>query len=631
MLQILRRKAQSPLIQAVVVIIALVFIFWGVGTNIGNNTQSAIVVNGEEISFQQFQQAYDRAYQQLSNQFGGNVPKGLAETFGLKQQVINQITQTALLRQGATAMGIMVSAEEISGLIQAMPQFQEQGSFSMERYKAILAANKTAPTKFEQSMRFDNLAEAAVKQIGNFGTVTTEYEIQDIYSQQNEKVTIKYARVSPAAYVDKVVVDEAGLTTWFETVKDNYKTEPQIKLKYLPFTFAAVGNKVVIDNPKIEEYYNNNLKTFKIAEQRHARHILLQAGEKDSPEVHKEKAAKAAEVLKLARDGGDFIALARQYSEDPAKDKGGDLGFFAAGQMVPAFDEAVFTMQPGTISDVIKTQFGYHIIRLEEIKPATTRSLAEATPQIISTLQQKEAESLAFQVANSAYEGIIAAGSLSKYQEEHPEVGVQQTDFFAKSNAPADLKSDPQFIEKTFELNKGELSSLIKGQSGYLIVFAEDKKEPTLPEFATVQATLDKDYRKIKSQELAEAAAKDVLSIVKSGKSFDNAAQEKGLTIKESGPLGQISPETKSEFPSTLLQSAFLLSAANPVPEQPGKAGDDFYVYSFVSRDIPKMPENSDEVKKYRDALQRYKQQELLAAWLRHLEVNAKITKNQSL
>ncbi len=336
-------------------------------------------------------------------------------------------------------------------------------------------------------------------------------------------------------------------------------------------------------------------------------------------------------MLKLVKDGGDFAALARQHSDDPSKNNGGDLGFFPAGQMVPAFDEAIFAMQPGAISDVVKTQFGYHIIRLEEIKPAATQTLAEATEKITGILQRKEAESLAFQVANDAYEAIIGAGSLGKYSESHPEVVVHQTDFFAKSSAPANLKNDPQFLEKTFELNKGELSSLIKGQSGYLIAFAEDIKEPEIPEFATVRATLEKDFRKMKSQELAESAAKDILASVKTGKTFDSVAQEKGLTVKESGLLGQNAAEGKSDFPSSLLPTAFLLSAGSPLPEAPGRVGDDFFVYTFLSRETPKMPENSDELKKYRDNLQRYKQQQLLSAWLRHLEVDAKITKHQSL
>lgn len=631
MLQILRKKAQSPFIQAIVVIIALVFIFWGVGTNIGNHNQAAIVVNGEEISFQHFQQAYDRAYQQMAAQFGGNVPKGLAETFGLKQQVINQIVQTTLLRQGADAMGIVVSGEEIRRLIEEMPQFQESGAFSIEKYKDILAANKMAPGKFEQSIRLDHISEAAVRRITGFSSIATDQEIADIYSRRNEKVAIAFAKISPAAYLSKITVDDAALSAWFETAKEKYKSEPQIKLKYTTFTFAAIADKVTIDPPRIEEYYNTHLRDFQIPEQRRARHILLKADDQESPEIHKAKAEKAAEVAQLARKGGNFGTLANEYSEDASRTTGGDLGFFPKGQMVAAFDQAVFSMQPGEVSEVVRTPFGYHIIKLEEIRAAGTESLDQVRDTITATLRRKEAENLTFQLANEAYEKIIAAGNLEKYQEAHPETVLTTTDFFSKTNAVAELKDDRQFLDKVFELNKGELSSLIKGQSGYLIAFAEDRKEPQIPTLETVKDAATADFRKVKAAEMAEGVAKEVLSMVKGGKSFAEAAKEKELPIKESGLLAQFGVEQKGDFPAALLPSAFLLSSSVPVPESPGRSGDDFYVYHFLKREIPKLPDDAEEKTLYRETLQRFKQQQLLAAWLRRMEVEAKITKHQNL
>jgi peptidyl-prolyl cis-trans isomerase D len=631
MLQILRKKAQSPLIQIIVVIIALVFIFWGVGSNLGDSRQAALVVNGEEITFQQYQQAYDSAYQRLSDQFGGNVPKGLAETFGIKQQVINQLIQTTLLRQGAAEMGILVSGDEIRDFIQKMVQFQEDGKFSMERYKTLLAANRMAPTKFEQSMRFDRLSEVAAREIGRFSAAVTDFEIQDTYSRLNEKIAVKYVRLSPSDFTEKVVVDDTALSAWFEAAKDRYKTEPLMKFKYLLFTYDEIGGKVVIDKDKIAEYYQNNLETFKVAEQRHARHILFKAEEGDSADIHEEKARKAAEVLQLIRDGGDFISLAREYSEGPSKNSDGDLGFFARGRMIPEFEDAVFAMQPGAVSEVVKTNFGYHIIRLEEIKPAATRTLEAATAEITRTLQQKEAESLAFQVANDAYEGIIGAGSLGKYAETNKDITILETDFFGKSDAPAGLKNDQQFLDKAFELNKGELSSLIKGSSGYAILFAEDMKEPEVPQLTAIKEKVEADYRKEKSQGLAETAAKDLLGNVRGGKSLDEAAAETGLTVKESGLFGQNDAAGKNPFPSSLTQDAFLLSASSPLPENPGQADDDYYVYTFLDRKIPTMPETADEIKKYRENLERFKQQQLISAWLRHLEIDSKITQHENL
>jgi peptidyl-prolyl cis-trans isomerase D len=633
MLQILRKKAQSTFIQIIVVIIALVFIFWGVGANLDGDRQAALTVNGEQIAFQQFQQAYDRAYQRFSDQFGGNVPKGFAETFGLKQQVINQLIQTELLRQGAEKMGIQVSAREIQKIIEDMAPFQENGVFNIERYKAVLAANRMAPTKFEDSMRFDRLSEVAVREIGNFANVVTTFEIQEVHSLENEKVALKYVKVSPDRFIDQVTVDDNALKAWFETVKENYKSLPQVKLKYLTFTYDDVGRKIEIDKGKIEEYYQTNLTEFQIPERRHARHILLKAGENDSAERHQEQAKKADNIMKLAKKGDDFIALAKENSEDPAKNSGGDLGFFSAGQMVPAFDEAVFAMEPGAISEVVKTQFGYHIIKLEEIQPAETRPLEAVTAEIKTKLQQKEAENLAFQVANDAYEGIIGAGSLTKYAEANPKISIEQTDFFSKNNAPADLKNDAQFLDKAFELKKGELSSLIKGASGYAILFAEDYKEPEIPAFETKKEILVKDYQKAKSKELAETAANDLLKSLREEKALelDDMAQEKGLTVLESGFLVRSGENASTTFPSALLEDAFLLSASSPLPEKVGKVGDDFYIYSFIDRQVPPMPDKSEVVEKYRNQLMQMKQQQLLSAWLRHQEIDAKITTNPNL
>ncbi len=628
MLQILRKKSQSTFIQIIVVVIALVFIFWGVGANLKGSRQAALVVNGDEISFQQYQQAYDRALQRLSEQFGGNVPKGLAESLGVKQQVINQLIQTSLLRQGAKEMGILVSKQEIRQIIEGMVQFQENGVFNLERYKAVLATNRMVPTTFEASMRIDRLSEVAAREIANFANVVTDFEIQEIYSQQNEKINLKYVKISPDLFVDKVKIDDDALKAWFETVKDNYKSEPQLKLKYLTFTYDSVGRKIAIDESKIKEYYQDNIEKYQVPEKRHARHILFKLSESDSEQRQQEQARKAADVLKLAKDGANFAELAKKYSEGPSKESGGDLGFFAAGQMVPAFDQAVFSMKAGEISDVIKTQFGYHIILLEAIQPAKTKSLEEVKAEITKTLQQKEAESLAFQMANDAYEGIISAGSLAKYAEAHPEIVIEQTDFFPKSNAPADLKADPQFLEKAFELHKGELSSLIKGQSGYAILYAEDVKEPEVPTFEATKDILVKDYQKFQSKELAETAANELLKGLREHKDFKTLAEAIGTTVLETGFLGQ---KDNSAFPSALLAEAFVLSPSSPLPEEPGKVGDDFFVYSFLDREIPTMPEKSEEVDKYRQSLLRFKQQQLLSAWLHHMELNAKITKHPSL
>lgn len=631
MLQILRKKAQSTFIQIIVVIIALVFIFWGVGTNMNNNRQAALVINGEEVTFQDYQQAYDRAYQRMSDQFGGNLPKELAESLNIKQQVINQLIQATLLRQGAREMGLVVSSEEVKKAIEQMVQFQDNGAFSLDRYKTVLAANRLAPTKFEASMRVDQLSELAARAIGDFSAVATDFEVEQLYSRINEKIEVEFVEYSPADYKEAVQIDDEALTAWYDKEKERYKTEPQSKLQYLSFTFDEVADKITVDEDKIEKYYQENISDFQETEQRRARHILFKASPEDSEEVHNKQQAKAEEILKKAQQGEDFAELAKQYSEGPSKDNGGDLGYFASGQMVPAFNEAVFNLTPNQISDVVKTRFGYHIIKLEDIRPAATKSLDEVRGQIVSKLQRKEAETLAFQLANDAYEAIIGAGSLAKYLENNPSSTVQTTDFVDRNSAPETLKKDPKFMSIAFSLSKGELSSLVQGDSGYAIFYVQDTLPAEIPELASVKERVVTDYTEAKAKEAAEEAATALLTKLREGKQLSELAQADNLTVQDSGLMSKASPATDSKFPAALLDSAFQLSTSSPLPEEIGTVGADYYVYSFKQREIPELPSDDKETKRYRDNLLQYKKQMLLSSWIRNMESDAEISRHQSL
>lgn len=629
MLQILRNKAQSTVIQVIVVIIALVFIFWGVGTNIMNSRESAISVNGEEISFQDYQTAYDRTYQNIAAQFGGTIPKGLAESLGIKQQVIKQLVQSALLRQGAGKMGIIVSEEEIQNTITTMPQFQESGGFSIEKYKSLLSANRLTPHKFETNMRFDMLSEKTVRDIGKFASLASDYEVEELYRQDNEQVSVTYTRISPAQFTAGITVDEGELAKWFETAKENYRGEPLMKLNYFNFSFAEVGKKIAVDEARVKTYFEENIADFTTPEQRRARHILIRTSPEDSEEVLKGKKQRAEEILKLARTNEDFAALAKEHSEDPGKANGGDLGFFARGQMVPAFETAVFTMKPGDISEVVDTGFGYHIIKLEEIQPSSTKELTKAHDEILAKLRNKEAQSLAFQLANSAYEGIIAAGSLQAYADTTPDRQITETDFFPRSTPPEGLAMDQEFLAQAFALKAGELSSLIKTPAGYYIVFAEGVQSPETPILDKVKTEATTDFIAEMAARKAEKTATDVLTRIRAGEAFGTVISEAGLAMDDSGFLSRTSSET-STFPPSLVEQIFPLSKSEPYPEAPGKVDEEYYVFSFQERKMPEVGSKED-LEKYRQTLLRDKQQELLSAYISNLEKDAKITVHSSL
>lgn len=632
MLDFLRKRAQSLVIQAIVVMIALVFIFWGVGTNLMNKQEAAIVVDNEEISFQQFQQAYDQAYARLSAQFGGTVPKGLAENLNIKQQVIGQLTQEALLRQGGQEMGVMVSGREIQEEIESMVQFQDNGGFDIERYRTILASNRLSPEKYEQSLRYELLGTKTIENITAFSQVATDFEIEELYNLEKETVSVSYVVFDPETYLDSVEVIDQDLAAWYEANGDRYRTEKQVKLGYLPFLYEDIGSRITVEEDEVSRYYDDHLTEFQVPEKRQARHILLRAAPGAPPETHQQQLTKAQEILEKARNGEDFAELARLYSEGPTSVSGGDLGFFTEGQMVKPFNDAVFSMVTGEISDVVKTDFGYHIIKLEEIQLGGVTQLEDARQQIITALQLEQAKPMAFQLANSAYEAIIGAGSLKAYLEQQSDAQLVETGYFKRSSPPSGVTADPAFLDRAFELQEQELSSIVETGEGYVIITAEAIMEPQVPALEEVRDAVEKDYRTEQAAAAAKSEAERLIDETREdGTVFEKAAQERGLSVEESGSLMKNDPDHSSDFPQGLVNDAFRLTRSAPVSPEPGVIDSSYYVYRFNDRRPPETAMNDEERERYRELLLQFKQQRILDAWLRNRQAQADIRIHKSL
>lgn len=633
MLQILRNKAQSAIIQAVVLIIAVVFVFWGVGTNMmQSGRDAAIVINGEEITFQQFQLRYDQTLADYRRQFGDAVSDELLQGLGIKQQVINQLTQTALLRQGAQAMGLMVAPEEIRLFIQQMPQFQQNGAFSMDLYKAILTANRMNPHGFETSIGEDLLVQKALAAISGFAATVGPLEISEFRRQEEETVTVNVIRVSPDRFGDAVQVDDTELTAWFEDQKERYKGEKKVKLKYLFFPYQSAMENISVSDEQILARYEKDKATHQIPERRQARHILFKVDPESSAEHQAAQLKKAQETLTRARTGQDFGILAKELSEDASSSRGGDLGAFARGRMVREFDDAVFSMQPGTISDVVKTGFGYHIIKLEKILPATTRPIEEVRADIVSALAAEQARSVTFQKANSAYEEIIAGGSLQAYADQHGNDTLITTDFFSRTSPTANLETDPMFLDTIFSLKQGELSSLIETPSGYFIVFAETIQEPVIPPLEEVKERVVKDFRQDQARKKAKEVAEDLLTRVTAGADVAATAKENGLEVVKSGPLRRNPVSFDPTLPASLTRQALRLGPNTPFPKEPLAVGDDLYILQFLERLIPDSTSLNEETKsEYSALLLRQKQEQLLGSWLLHQEKISQISFNKNL
>jgi peptidyl-prolyl cis-trans isomerase D len=637
MLDLLRRQAQSKFIQATIIIIILVFIFWGVGTNQGNGTNAVAQVNGESIPYSDYQKEYDRLFNQLREQFGGTIPKGLLETTNFKEQVVNKLIQTTLMRQGAQDIGLYVSDKELRQTIEDMEAFKNNGVFDVKWYEEVLTGSRLSVARFEEGMRYDLLSAKIIDHLQRFAQ-TSENELQDIYKYNYDRINLQYAAFSAADFKDKVPMDEDGLKAFFEKNKESYKSLPQVQIKYihiLPLSGEGLGTGISDD--ELLREYNRNIEQYTIPEQRQVRHILLLTNDSDTPEQISEKRAAISTILEKAKAGEDFGELAKQFSEDGSAGRGGDLGFFSRGQMVKPFEDAAFSLNDGEISDIVQTQFGFHIIKLEAIKEGAVRPFDEAKGEIAASLQAKMGQTLVFQKANETYEKIILSGSIDKYAASLPEGGesgpgkITETGFFSQQDPPEKLRTLPALVNSAFTLKKGELSSIVDTGQGYAIVYVQDRKEPVQQKFDSVREQAREDFVKNESARLAKEAAERFLAKLQEGANFTEEAAAQKITVETTGFISR-GDYSAAKLPPQVLQKNFNLSETSPYAAEVAETGDTLYVVAFKDKQNSD-PNNLDETKQ--DALTRQlteqKANSLLSAWAGYLREQADITVNEKL
>ena len=466
MLQIFRDKSQSTFIQAIVLVIALVFIFWGVGANMMDSREAAIVVNDEEISYQEYQRTYDELLSGYRQQFGGSVPDELLKSLGLSEQVKSQLIQQTLLRQGAASMGLLVSEPEVQQDIQKMVQFQENEAFNLEKYKTILSSNRLTPHKYEVSRRVDMLSAKAVQAIGNFATTVTEAEINDFYQQSKESVTLDFAKISPSQFTDKVTIEEDTLTSWFDQNKANYKSDPKVKLQFLSFPYNTGSDEAeaaaAINRPAVFQQANE------------AYEGIISAGSlQEYARLHPE-----AVILET-----DFFS----HTNPPDNlDK------------APSVLNKAFTLKVGELSSLIESPAGYSILFAEAIQEPEIPALDSVRDKATADYRSKRSKDLA---REKSAEILAALKSGTPFSDIAKTNGIELKEAtLSRSSTGAETNDfPPSLLMDVFSLsdNKSLPDEPAKvGEDTYLYKFSKR----TLPDAA---AMTDEEKEQFKTQLLS--------------------------------------------------------------------------------------------------------------------------------
>jgi peptidyl-prolyl cis-trans isomerase D len=485
-------------------------------------------VNGETITVNAFRRAYRQAVQSYRTAYGPNFNEQMLKQMGIEQQILRQLLDERAAVAEARRLGLSVSDAEVAQRIMTMPVFQQNGVFAGEElYSRVLASQNPPLTKaeFEDNLRRSLLVDKLHATLTDWMTVS-DTDVVSEYKRRNEKVKVELVVLAADKFRSEVAVGDPDLNAWFEAHKEDYRVGEKRKIKYLLIDVEQIRTRTVVPAGDVEKYYRDNQAQYTTPEQVRASHILLKTDGKDEAAVR----AKAEALLKQVRGGANFAELAKKNSEDEGSAKnGGDLDYFGRGRMVKEFEDAAFALQPGQVSDLVKSPFGFHIIKVVDKKAGAVRALAEARQEIADKLAYERAQADASTLADQVGVELKTAADLDRVGAAR-KLTVQESGFFLKDEPVAGLGPVPEITEQAFAQKEGTVTGPIRTARG-MIFFTPTGSQPSrLPAIAEVKDKVREDATREKARELTKARAAALASSFKGD--FAHAAKAAGLEVK---------------------------------------------------------------------------------------------------
>ena len=509
-------------------------------TTVGASPREVIAeVNGRELTAGDFQQRYVSQMAAYRQQFGGNINSALLRQLGIEQQILTQMIDEEVALIEAERHGIRVSDEELAQQIMAIPGLQENGRFiGEERYRQLLQSQTPPMTEsqFEESLRRSMIIDKLRAALTDWIAVS-DAELQREFTQRNEKVKLQVVALTADRFRDKVTVTDADVAAHFQSRSAEYRIGEQRKIRYLLLDRDQQRQKVNVPQGDVQRYYNDNIQQYQTPEQVRASHILLNTGGKDEAAVRKQ----AEDLLAQIKAGADFAELARKFSEDAgSKENGGDLDYFGRGRMVPEFEQAAFSLEPGQVSDLVKTQYGFHIIKVVDKRAGTSTPIDQVRAQIQEQLKSQIADQQITERARQLESEIDNAGDLDAAAQELG-VMVQESGFFGREDPVPGLGAAPQVAAAAFRLEGDAASDAIASPRGPVFLAVTEKKDPYVPKLEEVKDKVREDLIRTRATELSRQRAGEIAAALKSG-DFAAAAKAQGFEAKETELIGRNSP-----------------------------------------------------------------------------------------
>ncbi|CAM3859872.1 SurA N-terminal domain-containing protein [Rheinheimera salexigens] len=480
MLEKIREGSQGIIAKTILGLVILTFALAGVGSYLSSPAEvNVATVNGDKVTKAEFDQAFQNERSRLQQQFGemyATLAADPAYMNNFRSEVLERLIDERLQQQFATKLGLRVSNDQIRDAIRDMTEFQIDGQFNNDRYIALLRQSGYQPEQFRELMREQMSRNQLL--VGLLGSdFATANDMQQLMKLQQQSRDVEYARIVAADFSADVTITEQMLEDYYTTHIAQYQTEQKIAVEYIELSAQTLAQNIAISDQQIQQFYNDNQALYASEARRKVAHIMLESEQADTAIEN-----KAKQLLAQIKSGADFAKLAATESADTfSAENGGELDWLALGDMDEDFEAAAFALaKEGDLSPVVKTAYGYHIIKLITLEPAQQQPLAEVSAQIAQRLQEDQAATEFYDAQQRLAEVSFEMPDTLEDAALAIDVKVVSTPLFSRTTVSAPLNA-PAVMAKLFDANfiaEKINSDVIELDKQHVIVVRVKQSEP---------------------------------------------------------------------------------------------------------------------------------------------------------
>lgn len=621
-------RNNKKITQIFLALITLPFAFWGVESYVRNASFGAEVatVGKGKITSQELQSALREQQERMRAQLGGKFDPAMFETPQMRRAVLDSLVTQRLLAEQAQEAKLVISNEQLQQFIAAIPSLQENGKFSSERYKTLVAAQSMSEAMFEARLRQDLAMQQLVLPVAEAG-IAGRVAADRWLATQIEQREVSAAPLLPESYLDRVKLAADAAQKYYEANRKQFELPEQVRAEFLILSRDALAATTVITDEDVKKYYTSHADRYKEGETRRASHVLIRVDKGASEAEVAAAKAKAEQLLaQVRKTPADFAKIAKDNSQDPGSAaKGGDLDWFSRGAMVKSFEDVAFTLKDGQISDVVRSDFGFHIIRVTGVRPERVKPLEEVKAEILVELK-REAGAKSYADAAEAFGNVVyeQADSLKPAAEKW-KLDLRQSAWLAKGDKLVAPFDNPKLVAALFSddgLKNKRNTEAVEVTPGTLVsARVLEYKPAALQPLEAIRGEIEK---RLMREEAATLAIKD------GEERLARLAKGEAVDLKWS-PVRKISRNDAPGLPPESLRAIFATDAAK-LPAYAGVAypGKGYALYRVSSVTAGDAARDNPHVRELAQQYARIVAEEEFAAWLSSLKENYPVKINKA-